>query len=162
MLTAYVVGRASLWKPDSTKTARRRVGRVFLYLDGAYGFYPQLAMTTVFALFLLSPDTAPLRSYLLWISIWQLSVSMRTIPAQLFHIIGYANAERVLAPNIPITLFPGPDSASVDPNLSQPDPPIWKYRLCVLFVIPAIAIGVLITVFIVSAVVNLFVGRLMG
>jgi hypothetical protein len=154
MLTAYVVGRAGLWKPDSTNAAKERVSRIFLYLDGAYGFYPQIAITAAFTLFMLNPELSPVRSFLFWISVWQLIVYMRTIPEQLFHIIGYSNAERVLAPNTPITLFPGPDSASVDPHLSSPDPPIWKYRLCVLFVIPAIAIGVFIAVLILSAILN--------
>ena len=94
MLTAYVVGRAGLWKPDSTKAARRRVSRVFLYLDGAYGFYPQLAIAAAFTCFFLNPELQPLRTFLFWISIWQLIVYMRTTPAQLFRIIGYSNAEK--------------------------------------------------------------------
>jgi hypothetical protein len=162
MLMAYVVGRACLRKRDGTTMARRRAGRVFLYLDGAYGFYPQLALTAAFTVLLLNPELSPVRSYCFWLGIWQLFIYMKTIPSELFHAVGYANAYRDLSPNAPIKLFATHDTISVDPTISHPDPPLWKYRLCVLFVIPAISLGVIAVILFVSAIVTFVWGRLIG
>jgi hypothetical protein len=141
MLTAYLVGRASLWKVDSTKAARQRAARIFLYLDGAYGFLPQLAASAAFALFLLAPEAPPLRSVIFWIGIWQLIVYMRTIPEQLFHEVGYT--DRILSPYTTISLFPAEPEGSRKNVMSRSTPPLWKFRICVLVVVPIVSLIVL-------------------
>src|SRR5215831_17634911 len=72
MLTAYAVGRASLWKADSTKAARERAARIFLYLDGAYGLVPQLLASTALSVFFLFPDVTYLEYIIIWVGFSQL------------------------------------------------------------------------------------------
>ncbi|HVJ07000.1 MAG TPA: hypothetical protein VM554_01315 [Acidisarcina sp.] len=162
MLSAYVIGRASLWKGDRSRSSRTHAARAFLYLDGAYGFYPQLAVCTAFTLFLLAPEVPPIRSFWFWASIWQLYIYMKTIPVQLFHVVGYANADRVLSPNIPVTLFPPEDKTSRASTLSRPDPPLWKYRLSVLLVIPILSALVLAVITGISLALHALIVRLTG
>ena len=139
-VTAYVVGRASLWKTDATKTARARAARVFLSLDGAYGLYPQAAGCAGVTLYLMGPDIQALHSLLLWVGVWQLVVSMKTIPAELFYALGYYSPTGSLASGSTLTLFPVQRTTQTEVIVSRSEPPKWKYRLSVLFVVPAIAI----------------------
>jgi len=74
--TAYIVGRFSVRRDDLTKGKRTKASRVFLYLDGTYGFYPQLLMScsVPFAVGTQDLFTAPttLRLLLAW-SFWAVS-----------------------------------------------------------------------------------------
>ena len=155
MLTAYVVGRASLWKRDATKAAKRHAAHVFLYLDGAYGFYPQLAATAVFSLALAASDASDLQAVLRfasWVGIWQLIVSMKTIPNELFWALGYSSHPDRKS----ITLFQEGAFRPAKPVVAKEgDPPKWKYRLCVLFVLPMIVIAFLVLVSLLSLALHL-------
>lgn len=153
MLTAYVVGRASLWKRDATLAARRRAGRIFLYLDGAYGLYPQLAACGVYTLFFLFPNVDFIRYMIYAVSGQQLVIYMKTIPDRLFTELGYLSVTEVSGSGAPITLFAS-QSKPQETLAPRSVPPKWKFRLCVLFVIPAIAITVSAAIYFVSMAIH--------
>jgi hypothetical protein len=153
MLTAYLVGRASIWKRDATKAAKRRAAAIFLYLDGAYGFYPQLAATVASSILTLPVDLASIGNLptFLWLSFfWQLDVSMKAIPKELFSALGYT--EFVPTGSL-VDLLRG-DLSSEDrsptPVVSKGNPPKWKYRTCVLLVIPILVVTVWFVTFLLS------------
>jgi hypothetical protein len=149
MLTAYVVGRASFFRSDSTKLTRSIASRVFLYLDGAYGFYPQLALTTLLTIMLLQDDSGPFLGAVNLVGIWQLIVYMKTIPAELFGVLGYARTEEVVDSGKSITLFTR-DTETASPVVIRDYPPIWKYRLVILVVVPFITIAVFLLMLLLS------------
>jgi hypothetical protein len=147
MLIAYVVGRASLWKRDSTKSSRVRAGRIYLYLDGAYGLYPQL-LWSICLIPPLLPATLELKTAVNLIGLWQFVVSMKTIPNDLFPALGYWGGRHnilVHGTKLPSLMT----STPLDENakkISQPEPPVWKYRLSVLVLGPLVAIVCLLAV----------------
>lgn len=140
MLTAYVVGRASFFEADSTKTTRTIASRLFLYLDAAYGLYPQLGVTTLYALIIIPSLFEHMGTVFYAFAIWQLIVSMKTIPHELFTSLGYTRTSQAVDSNSTITLFDNPGQTTKESLVSRQDPPIWKYRLAVLIVIPVISI----------------------
>jgi hypothetical protein len=159
MFTAYTVGRLSLWKRDATRDARVRAARIYLYLDGAYGLFPQLALSAVTI-----PELFPLMQearVLQLIGFWQFTISMRNIPNDLFPALGYWGGRHNL-------LFHGTGipqiftTASEDENakrVSQSEPPVWRYRLSVLVLAPAIAIGVAVIVLLCTALAGVILRK---
>jgi hypothetical protein len=137
MLTAFVVGRASVWKADSTKATKKRAARIFLYLDGALGLFPQLFAVAVLSI--ADYDQFELPSFVLWlISMWQLFVTMNTIPDRLFLVLGYRTRRRKQLRMNQLRFGRPP----MEPDMSLPKPPTWKYRFCILCVVPTITLGV--------------------
>ncbi|HEY3628360.1 MAG TPA: hypothetical protein VGL00_18880 [Terracidiphilus sp.] len=159
MVTAYLVGKASLWKPDATKSARERAARVFLYLDGAYGLVVQLFISAILALYSLFPETEMWHRLIFYVGMAQLIVYWRTIPEKLFPALGYTEPPQ--SPGQTITLF-GSEEKPNEAGMSRIDPPKWKYRLCVLFVIPATATAISLAIYTLSGVVHIGLKRLMG
>jgi hypothetical protein len=158
MLIAYTVGRASLWKGDSTKSSRIRAARIYLYLDGAYGLYPQLLWSVV-SIPQLLPAIAWSGSPVNLIGTWQFIVSMKTIPNDLFPALGYWGGRHnilVHGTKLPSLMI----STPLDENakkVSQPEPPVWKYRLSVLLIAPLIAVGCAVAVVVVSFILTLVI-----
>lgn len=115
--TAYIMGRLSLRTEDFTKDKRKRASRIFLYLDGAYGFYPQLLMSC-FAPFG-SPDPDHLFAFVAFslISGWTLILYLVFLPESLFGALGY----RVLG------------LGDV-----RPSPPTVRYRVAIFIVVPLV------------------------
>jgi len=138
MFVAYTVGWSSLWKRDSNRSARMRAARIYLYLDGVYGFAPQCAVSTLLSLSSVGPITAILapQSFALYLSFWQLYVSLRTIPEHLFRELGYTSGFDSAFTTMEI-------DAGLD-ELARKKPPLWKYRLAVLLIVPLIGGTVLL------------------
>jgi hypothetical protein len=95
MTTAYTIGRATAAR-QSTAAERDRGSRIFLYLDGAYGFYPQLLLSSAAAFGLIKGDpyegspTSVAVYYFFWaIACWQLLIYLLYIPEDLFDALGY-------------------------------------------------------------------------
>jgi hypothetical protein len=161
MITAYIVGMATLRRSDSTKASRRLASRAFLYLDGAYGLYPQLAACTFFSLYVSVPEFLQGNSFSYIISIWQLIVTMKTIPALLFRAVGYENAERAVNKSATVTLF-STDLPRDGTPILQGTPPVWKYRLCILVVVPIVGLSVLGAILLVGASWSYVMSKLTG
>jgi hypothetical protein len=129
MFAAFFVGRVSLRKEDSTKAVRNRASRIFLYLDGAYGFYPQLLMSCVVAFLprFVTPDPISSPSGVSWIlmfffmglGLWQLLIYLIFMQEDFFQAPGYRTA------------------GLTDP---RPRPPTWKYRFAVMVMMPLIGV----------------------
>lgn len=119
---------------SALRVQRRRLGRHYLYLDAAYGLYPQ-------ALAALYPTLSAAFQYPSVLMAWQAVITFRLLPSDL-----YARGESL---DKPLQLF------GSDPKTQVP----WKrYLVVVLILIPAFAVGLtLICFFIalgVSAVVH--------
>jgi hypothetical protein len=126
MLTAYTVGRASLRNEDFSKAARNRASRIFLFLDGAYGFYPQLLLSCLVPLLAKRSDSDAFDStfgqismyMFMGIGLWQLLIYLLFLQEDLFNALGYR---------------------TYGLTDSRPSPPTSRYRLSVLVAIPLIA-----------------------
>ena len=116
--TAYIVGRLSLRPEDLTRNKRKRASRIFLYLDGAYGFYPQLLMSCFVPFVGSDPDQLFTWLPFLIISSWTFVLYVFFLPEDLFQALGY----RVLG------------LGDV-----RPSPPTGKYRVAILVVVPFVA-----------------------
>jgi hypothetical protein len=121
MSTAYIVGRLCVRPEDSTKAKRNQASRAFLYLDGAYGFYPQLLMSCA-APFSFGPNpgsVAKLVTLCIFgtVSVWQLIIQLIYLRKNLFNVLGYRTF------------------GLSDP---RPAPPTLQYILSVLIVIPVV------------------------
>jgi len=124
--TAYIVGRFSVRSEDLTKAERNKASRVFLYLDGAYGFYPQLLMScsVPFAVGELDLYSGTLSRLLLAWTFW--FISSCTLIFYLFY--------------LPLDLFGALGYRVGGLGDRRPSPPIVRYRLCMLVVVPLVAL----------------------
>jgi hypothetical protein len=125
MVAAYIIGRVSLRSEDSTASTRNRASRIYLYLDGAFGLYPQLITSTALALALVPQDITKATRWqwfgwpIFWFAAaWQLVISLKFIPEDLFNNLGYRS-------------FGLADA--------RPAPPTVRYKVAVLLVIPLVA-----------------------
>lgn len=134
MLTAYCIGWASLWKKHSTKASRALAARAFLYLDGAYGFLPQFFISFWKSVPALDELSLPVPLPLVF-AIWQLYVLLKTIPENLFEVLGYSSGSQ------------DPYIKLLDAPTRNEMPPKWKYRLSVLIIGPAVCFTVAIAVY---------------
>jgi hypothetical protein len=102
MIAVMIVRRACLRKPDQSLENRRRAGTLYLYFDGALGFYSQSFAALAFVLWSKVdeiswlPDESRLQLaglfYLCLISfwIWQFLVTTRSVPRRVFLALGYS------------------------------------------------------------------------
>jgi hypothetical protein len=140
--TAYIVGSLSVRREDLSKDKRKKASKVFLYLDGAYGFYPQLLMSCLVP-FAISPGDwySGGLPHLLWalpfwiLSAWTFILYVFYLPEDLFGALGY----RVQGLGD-----------------TRPSPPTARYRLAILVVVPLVGL----TFRIVFGVVAVLVGAL--
>jgi hypothetical protein len=136
-LTAYVLGRASLWKPDATEAARKRAARIYLYFDGAYGFYPQMAFSATYAVATLNPGELSALFLAVLAFSWQAGISLIVIPLDLFDRLGYGfyipDVERRWT-----TLFRN-EAKAKEFVVFPIKPPLRQYWFSVLYIVPVMA-----------------------
>ena len=134
MLTAYIVGALSLWHSDATKEAKKRAGRIFLYLDAAYGLYPQIGASLITSAWSYDPASVSIIApFSFWISWSQLIIYLTIIPAELFRAVGYTHYQGSAVPD-------GEEHTESLVSSTRRGPPKWKYRLCILIVLPMISV----------------------
>jgi hypothetical protein len=129
LLAVFVVSWASLHRKDRTRSNRYRIGRIYLYLDGAFGLYSQ-AFGALFYTTWLMLERTPLDDALKYplaglffvcaalTTLWQGWITLRTIPSRTFSAQGY--------------------SAEIGGTDTAEEGPWGKYRLTVAFLLPVI------------------------
>jgi hypothetical protein len=89
---AFLMGWGSLKKEHSSPSERARARAAYLYLDGAYGFWPELLLASLIAFSRLnmllmmisySAYSAVFLSYIV-VSIWQIYITLGKLPKLLF------------------------------------------------------------------------------
>jgi len=128
MLTAYTIGRASLRKEDSTKSKRDRGSRIFLYLDGAYGFYPQLLLSSAASFGWSRID-------------FDAGVSIKALVPYIFSVVAAVQLLIYLV-FIPEDLFNALGYRAFGLKDNRPTPPKGRYRLAILVIIPLLIFAV--------------------
>jgi len=145
-LTVYFISRASLHRQDQTAPNRRRVQRVYLYMDGAFGLYSQAYGALLYNAWL-TLERIPLDDNpklglaglcffpAVVIIAWQGWLTLRTVPSRIFAAHGYSA-----------------EIGDPDDHLQAP----WgKYRLTALLVVPAIGYSVKALLWLVALAIGL-------
>jgi hypothetical protein len=135
MLAVLIIRRACLDTDDQILETRRRAAKLYLYYDGALGLYSQMLAALAYALWtkidgisIVTVESQQMLAgmlYTLFIAfwIWQLLVSIRSVPRRIFAALGYA-----------------PDIEEVTNGSRQA--PWLKYRGAILVAVPLLVGGV--------------------